>query len=76
MMISRLSVILPQESYFVEIDEDKITQVLYNIISNSLKYSPEGGQITFRVGAVDKFIVVSISDQGVGIPKNIIDKDF
>ncbi|MGG4268218.1 cell wall metabolism sensor histidine kinase WalK [Peribacillus simplex] len=67
---------LPNEAYFVDIDEDKITQVLYNIISNSLKYSPEGGQVTFRVRASDGFIIVSITDQGVGIPKNVIDKIF
>ncbi|MGE1164578.1 cell wall metabolism sensor histidine kinase WalK [Peribacillus simplex] len=67
---------LPKEAYFVDIDEDKITQVLYNVISNSLKYSPEGGQVTFRVRASDGFIVVSITDQGVGIPKNVIDKIF
>ena len=67
---------IPHEAYFVDIDEDKITQVLYNIISNSLKYSPEGGQVTFRVRAEDHYIVVSVSDQGVGIPKNVIDKIF
>ncbi|MFD6207428.1 cell wall metabolism sensor histidine kinase WalK [Peribacillus sp. NPDC060253] len=67
---------LPKEAYFVDIDEDKITQVLYNVISNSLKYSPEGGQVTFRVKASDGFIIVSITDQGVGIPKNVIDKIF
>ncbi|MFD4927636.1 cell wall metabolism sensor histidine kinase WalK [Peribacillus butanolivorans] len=67
---------LPKDAYFVDIDEDKITQVLYNVISNSLKYSPEGGQVTFRVRAAESFIVVSITDQGVGIPKNVIDKIF
>ncbi|MFJ7994215.1 cell wall metabolism sensor histidine kinase WalK [Peribacillus frigoritolerans] len=67
---------LPKEAYFVDIDEDKITQVLYNVISNSLKYSPEGGQVTFRVRASEGFIIVSITDQGVGIPKNVIDKIF
>lgn len=67
---------LPKEAYFVDIDEDKITQVLYNVISNSLKYSPEGGQVTFRARASEGFIVVSITDQGVGIPKNVIDKIF
>lgn len=67
---------LPKEAYFVDIDEDKITQVLYNVISNSLKYSPEGGQVTFRVRASDGFIIVSVTDQGVGIPKNVIDKIF
>ncbi|RID81505.1 cell wall metabolism sensor histidine kinase WalK [Peribacillus asahii] len=67
---------IPNENYYVDIDEDKITQVLYNIISNSLKYSPEGGQVTFRIGTIESFIVVSVSDQGVGIPKNVIDKIF
>ncbi|MED3688526.1 cell wall metabolism sensor histidine kinase WalK [Peribacillus butanolivorans] len=67
---------LSKDAFFVDIDEDKITQVLYNIISNSLKYSPEGGQVTFRVRAAESFIVVSITDQGVGIPKNVIDKIF
>ncbi|MGE7765337.1 cell wall metabolism sensor histidine kinase WalK [Peribacillus sp. NPDC096540] len=67
---------LLKDAYFVDIDEDKITQVLYNVISNSLKYSPEGGQVTFRVRAAESFIVVSITDQGVGIPKNVIDKIF
>jgi two-component system sensor histidine kinase VicK len=60
----------------VEIDEDKVTQVLYNIISNAMKYSPEGGRIVFKVKEKDTEIVVSISDEGVGIPKNNLDKIF
>ncbi len=40
---------LPQREIYVDIDQDKITQVLDNIISNAMKYSPEGGQITFTV---------------------------
>ncbi|KHD84797.1 cell wall metabolism sensor histidine kinase WalK [Heyndrickxia ginsengihumi] len=67
---------LPKTELFVEIDEDKLTQVLYNIISNALKYSPEGGQITFRVKEFDERIEVSISDQGVGIPKENVKKIF
>lgn len=67
---------IPSRSILVDIDEDKITQVLYNIISNAIKYSPEGGQITFRVKEEAERIVISISDQGVGIPKNTIDKIF
>jgi two-component system, OmpR family, sensor histidine kinase VicK len=61
---------------FVEIDEDKITQVLYNIISNALKYSPEGGTITYRLKERGNMLEVSISDQGVGIPKDNLLKIF
>lgn len=67
---------ITENAIFVEIDEDKITQVLDNIISNAMKYSPEGGTITFRVRELDDQIVTSISDEGVGIPKDNLDKIF
>ncbi|MBT2638725.1 MULTISPECIES: cell wall metabolism sensor histidine kinase WalK [unclassified Bacillus (in: firmicutes)] len=67
---------ITEDAIFVEIDEDKITQVLDNIISNAMKYSPEGGTITFRVKELDDQIVASISDEGVGIPKDNLDKIF
>ncbi|WP_064092076.1 cell wall metabolism sensor histidine kinase WalK [Rossellomorea aquimaris] len=68
--------VLPEQSMFVEVDQDKITQVLDNIISNALKYSPEGGMITFKVIEKNGFIEVSVSDQGLGIPKENLDKVF
>lgn len=67
---------LPKEAIFIEIDEDKLTQVLDNIISNAMKYSPEGGQITFFVKEEEDKIIVSIKDQGIGIPKENIGKIF
>lgn len=67
---------IPEDSMFVEVDEDKITQVLYNIISNAMKYSPEGGTITFRTKEMEDKITISISDEGVGIPKDNLDKIF
>jgi two-component system, OmpR family, sensor histidine kinase VicK len=67
---------LPDEAMFVEIDQDKITQVLDNIISNALKYSPEGGTITFNVKENNGFIEISVSDQGLGIPKENLEKIF
>ncbi|WP_102264731.1 cell wall metabolism sensor histidine kinase WalK [Mesobacillus jeotgali] len=67
---------ITENAIFVEIDEDKITQVLDNIISNAMKYSPEGGTITFKVKELDDQIVASISDEGVGIPKDNLDKIF
>ena len=57
-------------------DEDKITQVLDNIISNALKYSPQGGTITFRVEKIEDYIQVSVKDEGVGIPKSDLSKIF
>jgi two-component system, OmpR family, sensor histidine kinase VicK len=67
---------IPETPMFVEIDQDKITQVLDNIISNAMKYSPEGGRITYRIKEEDTQIVVSISDEGVGIPSENVNKIF
>jgi two-component system, OmpR family, sensor histidine kinase VicK len=67
---------IPDEDIFVEMDPDKITQVLDNIISNALKYSPEGGKITFSLKTRDEKIEVSVSDEGVGIPKESLSKIF
>ena len=57
-------------------DQDKMTQVLDNIISNALKYSPAGGKVTFQLVKLSKHIRVSISDEGVGIPKESINRIF
>lgn len=67
---------LPRRNIFVEIDVDKITQVIDNIISNALKYSPNGGKVTYRVEEKQDRIIVSISDEGVGIPKEHVGKIF
>lgn len=67
---------IPKTPMFVEIDQDKITQVLDNIISNAMKYSPEGGRITYRMKEEDTQIIISISDEGVGIPADNVNKIF
>ncbi|MEZ0481298.1 cell wall metabolism sensor histidine kinase WalK [Planococcus sp. SSTMD024] len=67
---------VPKAQYFVEIDTDKLTQVIDNIISNALKYSPEGGKIRFSVREKEGELLVSISDEGMGIPKENVDRIF
>lgn len=64
------------EPILVEIDQDKITQVLDNIISNALKYSPSGGTITVKMVVFHDSLEVKISDQGVGIPKQNLHRIF
>ena len=65
-----------KKSRFIDMDTDKITQVLYNIISNALKYSPEGGTVTYRLRDRGDLLEISVSDQGMGIPKENVDKIF
>jgi two-component system sensor histidine kinase VicK len=61
---------------WVEIDTDKIIQVIDNIMNNALKYSPDGGQITVKLSETHNNVVLSISDQGLGIPKKDLNKVF
>lgn len=67
---------LYSSSLFVEIDTDKLTQVLDNIISNALKYSPDGGEVRFGVTVSGDHIKVMISDDGMGIPKSNVNRIF
>ena len=59
----------PVNSIWVEIDTDKMTQVIDNILNNAINYSPDGGKITVSMKTTDTQLIVSISDQGLGIPK-------
>ena len=68
--------LLPETSYFVEIDTDKLTQVIDNIISNALKYSPDGGNIRFGFTVHDNMLKVMISDDGMGIPEENVGRIF
>jgi signal transduction histidine kinase len=60
----------------VDGDSDLIKQVFINLISNALKYSPRGTTITVRAREEAVSLVVSVSDQGVGIPRDEIGSIF
>lgn len=57
-------------------DRDGIERVILNILSNSIKYTPEGGKIDIYVGYVHNDAYVKIKDTGIGIPKNDLDRIF
>ncbi|MCB5052996.1 cell wall metabolism sensor histidine kinase VicK, partial [Streptococcus mutans] len=59
----------PDKSVWIEIDTDKMTQVIDNILNNAIKYSPDGGKVTVTMQTTDTQLILSISDQGLGIPK-------
>ena len=67
---------LPDKPILVEIDPDKLTQVIDNIISNALKYSPEGGNVTFKIKEQDDEVIVSICGPRSRNSKGKCGKDF
>lgn len=68
--------LLPEAPYYVEIDTDKVTQVIDNIISNAIKYSPDGGNVRFGFTVQGEMLKVMISDDGMGIPKENVGRIF
>jgi signal transduction histidine kinase len=72
----RLDCKVPEQSVDICLDPDKFKEVLINLISNSIKFTPEGGWIKVICTEQDKEILVSIQDSGVGIAKEDIPKLF
>lgn len=65
-----------QRPLFVEVDTDRMIQVIDNIMNNAIKYSPDGGKITMRLIETHNNVILSITDQGLGIPKKDISRIF
>ena len=57
-------------------DKDGIERVILNILSNSIKYTPDGGKIDIYVGFVHNDAYVKIKDTGIGIPKEDLERIF
>jgi PAS domain S-box-containing protein len=58
---------LPEKPIFVYMDSDRIGQVLDNLLSNSVKYSPAGGLISSSAEIRDDLCIVKIQDEGIGM---------
>jgi len=63
-----ISVELIWEEETVEADKDKISQVIINLISNAIKYTPQGGTVEIRVKGLHDATEISVRDTGNGIP--------
>jgi len=60
----------------VEFDEERILQVLTNLVGNALKFTEKGGQVSLRVEARDRDVLFSVADTGRGIPGDRLEKIF
>jgi PAS domain S-box-containing protein len=63
-----IAVAVPETRSFVAGDEDKLRQVLINLVDNAVKYSPDGGAVEVRVEPNSTNVSVAVSDHGLGIP--------
>jgi signal transduction histidine kinase/ligand-binding sensor domain-containing protein len=61
---------------YIEADRNMIRTVLYNLISNAIKFTRHGGEVCINTKNECKYTVISVSDNGIGIPKEHIDTLF
>jgi two-component system, OmpR family, phosphate regulon sensor histidine kinase PhoR len=57
-------------------DEERLGQLLVNLLHNAVKFSPQGGDVTLRAEHRDREVVISVRDQGIGIPRADLDRVF
>jgi len=72
----RLEVVAAPDLPLIRGDEDRLGQVLVNLIHNAVKFSPSGVEVTVRVERADDVIRVEVEDRGIGIPKASLDRVF
>jgi len=65
-----------QEKVLIDAHKNSINTVVRNLISNAIKFTPEGGTITLKSSRQNGSAVTSIADTGVGMSQNVIDKLF
>ncbi len=62
----------PKEMVYINCDESQMKQVLINLIKNAIEVMPNGGKVTINVQSTTKFVTISITDEGPGIPEEKI----
>ena len=71
-----LAVVLPEEPIFVDGDLTRLAQVVSNLLHNSAKYTRRGGHIRLAIGREDETALVTVKDDGIGIPPAMLDRVF
>ncbi|MGE6490378.1 sensor histidine kinase [Exiguobacterium sp. NPDC077395] len=66
------SVTFETNDVWIQADEEKLRQLLHNLIGNAIKYSPDGGTVHTQVEECDGTVILSVSDTGIGIPEDAL----
>jgi signal transduction histidine kinase len=71
-----LEVVAPDQPVLVDGDPLRLEQVLINLVSNAIKYSPAGGKVVISILRDDRDCVLKVSDQGIGMTEGEVDRMF
>lgn len=67
-----LTAFLPVGPIVIEADPDRLHQVVFNLLDNAIKYTPEGGSVWLKCTAEDEDVVVRVEDTGIGVPPELL----
>ncbi len=71
-----LTVSIPEEPIHLDADPNRLPQIVSNLINNSTKYTPEGGRIRLLAERQESEVIVSVEDNGLGIPAEMLERIF
>jgi two-component system sensor histidine kinase VicK len=72
----RLTLDIPERLPAITADRERILQVMMNVVSNAVKYTPDGGRITISAGQTGSRVWMEVADNGIGIPPEDRDRIF
>lgn len=72
----RLTFYAEEESIFMDFDEEKYQYIIYNLLSNAMKFTPEGGKIILHLKEENEHLKIKVQDTGIGIPAEKISHIF
>ena len=73
---ARLTYTAQVSECLVRLPEAAVSEVLYNLVKNAIEASPEGGEVTVTLSCVEGYALITIEDQGDGIPEELKDRVF
>ena len=71
-----VELVLPEQLPEVRADRERVMQVMMNIVSNAIKYTPDGGRIVLSAGQAGDKVWMEVDDNGIGIPEGDRDRIF
>ncbi|NVD98574.1 ATP-binding protein [Massilia sp. BJB1822] len=71
-----LALILPPQPVLLWADGARLVQLLSNVLSNAIKFTPEGGHIALQAAAEDEWLQVTVSDDGIGMEAEALERIF
>ena len=67
-----LTLVLDENAGLVNGDADRLQQIIWNMVSNAIKFTPEGGRVEVSLKQIDSHIEISVSDSGIGIERKFL----